>query len=111
MKERFWNKITVEYLTYKAAVLSGTNGEIYNRCYEIDTMVNLYELLMEKGETLPEVCLEGLMQQENVLRSFYEEWLKRDDKCYQELENYVTDELRYLEVQKNDTERNSAVAC
>lgn len=111
MKERFWNKITVEYLTYKATVLGATNGEIYNRCYEIDTMVNLYELLMEKGETLPEICLEGLLQQENILRNLYEQWLKRDDRCYQELENYVMEELRYLEVQVNDTERNSAVAC
>lgn len=111
MKERFWNKITVEYLTYKATVIGTTNGEIYNRCYEIDTMVNLYELLMEKGETLPEICLEGLLQQENILRNLYEEWLKRDDRCYQELENYVMEELRYLEVQENEAERNSAVAC
>ena len=52
LKEAFSNKLTAEYKCYQVSVLSLTNSEIYGKCYEIDCMVNFYEILMEKAESM-----------------------------------------------------------
>ena len=47
MKEHFLDRIYGEYQSYKASVLEESAGSIYARCYEIDCMINLYEILKE----------------------------------------------------------------
>ena len=48
MKEHFLDRLYGEYQAYRASLLSCPNIEIFNRCYEIDAVVNFYEILMEK---------------------------------------------------------------
>lgn len=54
-------------------------------------MVNFYEILAEKADTLPEHILSGILQHRNILGELYELWLKKDDCCYGELEKHVED--------------------
>ncbi len=96
MKEAFWNKLTAEYKSYQVSVLSLTNSEIYGRCYEIDCMVNFYEILMEKAESMPEETLSALLQQENILWSFYDDWLAKDDSNYSEMETHIAEEVEVV---------------
>lgn len=49
MKEHFLDRLYGEYQAYRASLLSCPNIEIFNRCYEIDAVVNFYEILMEKA--------------------------------------------------------------
>ena len=93
MKEAFWNKLTAEYKCYEVSVLSLSNAEIYGKCYEIDCMVNFYEILMEKAESMSEETLSALLSQENILWSIYDSWLVKDDSNYSEMEAHIADEL------------------
>ena len=99
MKEAFWNKLTAEYKCYQVSVLSLTNSEIYGRCYEIDCMVNFYEILMEKAESMSVETLSVLLKQENILWSFYDEWLAKDDSNYSEMETYIAEEIEVVVAQ------------
>ena len=91
MKEIFWNKLTAEYKSYQVSVLSLGNSEIYGKCYEIDCMVNFYEILMEKAEFMAEDTLSALLEQENILWNFYDEWLAKDDSSYSEMERHIAE--------------------
>ncbi|MBE5879068.1 MAG: DUF3848 domain-containing protein [Lachnospiraceae bacterium] len=93
MKEAFWNKLTAEYKCYQVSVLSLTNSEIYGKCYEIDCMVNFYEILMEKAESMSEETLSALLKQENILWSIYDGWLAKDDSNYSEMETHIAEEI------------------
>lgn len=42
MKEHFLDRLYGEYQAYRASLLSCPNIEIFNRCYEIDAVVNFY---------------------------------------------------------------------
>ena len=96
MKEAFWNKLTAEYKSYQVSVLSLSNSEIYGKCYEIDCMVNFYEILMEKAESMSAETLSALLQQENILWSFYDVWLAKDDSNYSEMETHVAEEVEVV---------------
>jgi len=104
MKEAFWNKLTAEYKSYQVSVLSLTNSEIYGKCYEIDCMVNFYEILMEKAETMTEETLSALLKQENILWNFYDEWLAKDDSNCSEMETHIAEEIE-IAVARNATEK------
>ena len=100
MKEAFWNKLTAEYKIYQVSVLSLTNSEINGKCYEIDCMVNFYEILMEKAESMSEETLSALLKQENILWNFYDVWLAKDDSNYSEMETHIAEEIKVV-VAKN----------
>ena len=96
MKEAFWNKLNVEYKSYQVSVLSLTNAEIYGKCNEVDCIVNFYEILMEKTESMSEETLSVLLRQENILWNLYDNWLAKDDSNYSEMEDHITEELKAL---------------
>lgn len=96
IKEHFLDRLYGEYQAYKASVLGCPNDEIFGRCYEIDAMVNLYEILAEKADGLPEHVLEKLLQRRNILTELYELWLKKDDSAYSELVSHVEDEIETM---------------
>lgn len=95
MKEYFLNMIFGEYQAYKASVLGCTNSEIFGKSYEIDSIVNIYEILVEKADKFPDDILAALMKRGNILRNLYDLWLKKEDSAYQELEAHVMVEIEY----------------
>lgn len=101
LREALWNKLTAEYKSYQVSVLSLSNSEIYGKCYEIDCMVNFYEILMEKAESMPEDTLSALLTQENILWSFYDEWLTKNDSNYSEMENHIAEEIEIVVAEAN----------
>ena len=100
IREAFWNKLTAEYKSYQVSVLSLPNSEIYGKCYEIDCMVNFYEILMEKAESMSEETLSALLKQENILWNFYDEWLAKVDSNYSEMEIHIAEELEGIVVRE-----------
>ena len=82
IREHFLDRIYGEYQAYKAAVLSCPNAEIFGRSYEIDVMVNFYEILIEKAGGLSEHVLAALLQHKNILNELYQLWLDKDDCNY-----------------------------
>ena len=95
-KEHFLDRLYGEYQAYKASVLGCTNEEIFNRCYEVDTMVVFYEILAEKADRMPEHVLAALLQHKNILSELYQLWLQKDDSCYSEMESHIEDEIENI---------------
>ena len=96
MKEHFLDRLYGEYQAYKASVLSCPNAEIFNRCYEIDAIVNFYEILVKMAEGLSDGVLENLLQRRNILMELYDLWIKKNDSCYMEMQNHVRDEIESI---------------
>ena len=104
MREYFLNRIYGEYQSYKASVLEENGGSIYARCYEIDCMINIYEILKEFAMKLSVSELERLMNHRDILKYFYELWLKKTDSQYAEMERHVAAEMKKL---FSDTGKNT----
>ena len=96
MKEHFLDRIYGEYQSYKASVLEENNGSIYARCYEIDCMINLYEILKEATMKMSDEDLTTLLSHHDILAYLYELWMKKSDNLYDEMECHVTEELKKL---------------
>lgn len=96
VKEHFLDRLYGEYQEYKASVLSCPNAEIFSRSYETDVMVNLYEILIEKADRLPEHVLPVLLQRRNILKELYQLWLDKEDSNYSEMESHVESGLENI---------------
>lgn len=102
LKELILCKIDAEYKRYQAKILSLSNIRIYELCYEIDCIVNFYEILIEKVAEMPEEKLMKLIAEDDILHLMYNEWLSKDDSNYAELENHVLEELEKLFAEKTE---------
>ena len=96
VKDHFLDRLYGEYQAYKASVLGCPNEEIFGRCYEIDVMVNFYEILTEKADGLSEPVLMEFLLRKNILKELYQLWLKKDDSNYSEMERHVDDEIENI---------------
>lgn len=96
MKEYFLDRIYGEYQSYKASVLEESGGSVYARCYEIDCMINIYEILKEVAMKMPEANLETVLKHRDILKYLYELWLKKSDSHYAEIEHHVADEIKKM---------------
>ncbi len=106
-KEYVSERIYGEYQAYRADILGLSNAEIFGKCYEIDTVVNIYEILMEKVQELQEDTLAALLSHKNILMGLYDSWMAKDDSNYRELESHVEDEIEAI-VDKGSTAERSA---
>lgn len=96
MSEHLLDRIYGEYQAYRVSVLSLSNAEIFTKCYEIDIMTNLYEILLERIGQFSDDIIKALLVHENVLAELYDRWLKKDDANYAELEKHILDEIRIM---------------
>ena len=105
MKEALWNKLTVEYKSYKIQILSLSPAEIYSKCYEIDIITNFYEILTGRTESMSDEQCKVLLAHDNILMDLYDCWLAKDDSNYSEMEKHISDELEFI---INRAEKNAA---
>lgn len=96
MRKQFLEKLYQEYRTYKRSVLSCPRSEIFNRCYEIDAIVNFYEILSGKAETMSDRELETLLGHKDILMEMYALWLDKSDSAYSDMEEHVDEEIQYF---------------
>ena len=93
IRRLFCRKLYNEYLQFKRELLRQSKEEIFGSAYRIDIMISIYEILLEKAESLPERVLWVLLIQPDILERFYAEWMKKDDGFYEELQQHVEEEL------------------
>lgn len=96
IREHFIDRLYGEYQAYKASVLSCPNDEIMGRYYEIDAIVNFYEILVEKAAEFPDNVLAALLQHRDILMELYDLWLKKNDSCYREMKKHVEEEIKNI---------------
>ena len=99
IKQMFCKKIYSEYKKFKNDMLKQSKEELFGNVYKIEIMINLYEILLEKAESLSERSLWSLLMQPNLLETMYSSWMKKEDGFYRELQQHVEEELPEEEIE------------
>ena len=90
IERKFCWKISSELKMFKYRKLELGKDEIYASAYQIDCMIRIYEMLLEKSKKMESTQLQRCMEISSLLAFIYDEWLKIPDSQYEEL-NHVVD--------------------
>lgn len=93
LQELYCFKLDMEITAYKRKILSLESDEIYRKAYEIDSMINLYEFLVEKSQEIEEETLKKMLVFPNLLTFFYDRWLKRDDTVMDDFRESIKESI------------------
>lgn len=86
IRELFCIKIGLENARFKKRMLKQSAEVLFERAYQIDTMLNLYELLMEMSQKMELEALRTLLVFPNLLAFLYDRWIKAEDSHIEELQ-------------------------
>ena len=87
LRELFCTKIGLENALFKKRMLKQSTEVLFERAYQIDTMLNLYELLVEMSQKMELEVLKTLLVFPNLLAFLYERWIKEEDSHMEELQS------------------------
>ena len=97
LKELLLERLHIELNLFKDSMLQKEKGEIYEASFKIEIFINIYEILLEDVEGLGMDEVRRLLHfKYGILEALYQEWLTRDDGSYDELKDYVNDEVRVI---------------
>ena len=113
LRELFCTKIGLENARFKKKMLKKSAEVLFERAYQIDTMLNLYELLMEMSQKMELEVLKTLLVFPNLLAFLYDRWIKEEDSHMEELQCSIeknVEELheKYQKVKKEEMEEIAA---
>ncbi|WP_270457827.1 DUF3848 domain-containing protein [Faecalimonas umbilicata] len=113
LRELFCIKIGLENARFKERMLKQSAEVLFERAYQIDTMINLYELLMEMSQKMELDVLKILLVFPNLLAFLYDRWLKKEDSHIEELQCSVVKNVEeiqesYQKVKKKEMEEMAA---
>ena len=97
----FCFKIGKELEQFKGEIEKMDLDEILARAYQVDTIITIYELLLEMSRQLGKEILETVILYPNLLAFLYEEWMKEEDSHMQELQESLCKSLG--EIQNDQT--------
>ena len=97
LRELLLERLHIELNLFKDSMLKKEKGDIYEASFKIEIFVNIYEILMEDVKELGKDGVRSLLYwRYSILESLYQEWLGREDSFYEELRDYVNDEMRAI---------------
>ena len=113
LRELFCIKIGLENARFKKKMLKQSAEVLFERAYQIDTMLNLYELLMEMSQKMELEVLKTLLVFPNLLAFLYERWIKEEDSHMEELQSSLEKNVgelqeKYQKVKKEEMEKIAA---
>lgn len=113
LRELFCLKIGLENARFKQKMLKQSAEVLFERAYQIDTMINLYELLMEMSQKMEPEALKTLLVFPNLLAFLYDRWLKEEDSHIEELQGSLEKNVselqeKYQKVKKEGMEEIAA---
>lgn len=85
IQELFCEKISMELSRYKQRMLRQEPEYIFQRAYQIDSIISIYELLLELSQKAEEEALKVMLVFPNLLVFFYRRWMKQEDSAAEEL--------------------------
>ena len=95
IRELFCAKISLELNRFKRWILKKEPQEIFNNAYRIDSTINIYERLMGKSEHMKKDEMMILLVFPNLLSFMYSNWIKKEDKSYDEYCSECIEERLY----------------
>lgn len=113
LRELFCVKIGLENAQFKKRMLKQSAEVLFERAYQIDTMFNLYELLIEMSQKMELEVLKTLLVFPNLLAFLYDRWLKEEDSHIEELQSSIEKNVgelqeKYQKVKKEGMEEIAA---
>ena len=96
LEKIFCLKISAELSAFQYGILQKEKEEIYHAAYQIDTIVNLYELLIEMCGTMKEEILVIAITVPELLHFLYSRWLEYEDSHVEEIQGCIEKELAVL---------------
>lgn len=104
VEQTFCWKISSELKIFKHRILTKKKEEIYASAYQIDCMLNLYEILLELSQKLEMEQLKKCIRIPELLAILYQEWLKIPDSQNEEMEHTVWSYIREYCNEKTEEE-------
>lgn len=113
LRELFCLKIGLENTCFKKKMLKQGVEVLFERAYQIDTMLNLYELLIEMSQKMELEVLKTLLVFPNLLAFLYDRWLKEEESHIEELQCSLEKNVGELQEQyrKVKTEETEEIAA
>lgn len=96
LEQIFCLKISAELSAFQYETLQKEKEEIYHAAYQIDSMINLYELLIEMCRTMKEELLVIAITVPQLLHFLYGRWLTYEDSHVEEIQGCIDKELAAL---------------
>ena len=113
LRELFCLKIGLENARFKQRMLKQSAEVLFERAYQINTMLDLYELLTEMSQKMELEVLKTLLVFPNLLAFLYERWIKEEDSHMEELQSSLEKNVgelqeKYQKVKKEEMEKIAA---
>lgn len=97
LQELFCEKITLEIERFKKRMLKQKQEIILERAYQIDSMISIYEILLEMSQKISEQALKNMLVFPNLLAFLYAEWLDCEDSHMEELQSCLNQSVAELD--------------
>lgn len=97
----FCEKIGLEMGKFKRRILEKASKEIYDRAYQIDCMVCIYEQLLELSSEMETEELKRMVVVPDILSFLYGRWMKQEDSFSEELQWCLKREIREIKEKYN----------
>lgn len=113
LQELFCTKIGLENARFKRKMLKQEPEKIFESAYQIDSMISIYEQLMEMSQKMEKGKMKKLLVFPNLLAFLYDRWLKAEDSHTEELEAVLQEtitEIRgtYETLEQEEKEKQAA---
>ena len=102
--QSFGRKLARELCEYKRWMKKQSKEYIFDHAFEIDSMICIYENLMEMSRTMDAVQLKKGIRMPDLLRCCYEDWAKKEDDVTKELMESIYETIHHFH-QGEETER------
>lgn len=107
----FCAKISLENGRFRQKMLNQKPEEVFAHAYQIDCMINIYELMMVMSQEMGEGMLKKLVIFPNLLAFIYKSWMKQEDSYTRELQDCIGASIVKLPEIYQDTEEGEGRAA
>ena len=110
LEKTFCRKLGRELDQFKKRMMEKGKEEIYCSAYQIDSVICIYEALIELSGRIPEETLEAVTVFPGLLNFLYDRWMKYEDSHMEDIAYCLNGELsdirgRYRERRQEKTKR------
>lgn len=97
LRELFCAKISLEIKRFKQDIVRNDSEKVYANAYQIDCMINIYELLLEMSQKIGEKTLKILLVFPSLLAFLYDRWMKTEDSQTKEMWSCLVSSIKEMD--------------
>lgn len=98
LQKLFCSKIELEVSSFKRKILKQNPENIFEKAYQIECVLGIYELLLEMSWKIEGDTLKKLLVFPNLLAFLYGRWLKKEDSFQEELQECLEKTVSEIQV-------------